>query len=340
MRVDIDDFDFDNSHSAIKDFCDQARLLYDDLNRCCNYSESHVKTNEGKIDSKISSWNSKLTRLNEMKRQLESEIRTHNDNKNRAIQKANSAASSYNSSKDESKRSGYKREYESAVRTANEEAKKAQEKSAKLQQVNEDIRVATQYLNELNVIKGANHEARNNLEVSRKYINAAMNVADRESNRCFRAIAEMEKHINRFNSFSYGSAYQYGNSSRISVPTFHHAHKIQSRPAAAKVVRAGTSAPKLTLPEKMRLVSSDGNIVEIIGPYTDKAELGRDLSELKKLFPGKCSVCIKKPITTATPCFANIKELAEFVALFGFSGKMTTMGTRYVDAEGRIYFNN
>ena len=71
-----------------------------------------------------------------------------------------------------------------------------------------------------------------------------------------------------------------------------------------------------------------------------KERLHTIMEQLKKLFPGKCSVCIKKPITTATPCFANIKELAEFVALFGFSGKMTTMGTRYVDAEGRIYFNN
>jgi hypothetical protein len=340
MRVDVDDFDFDHSSSTIKDFSNQARLLHNDLNSCCNYSEGHVKTNEGKIDSKIASWNSKLARLNEMKRQLENEIKTHNNNRDQAIKRANSAANNHNSSTDQGKRDGYKREYESACRTANEEAKKAQEKSAKLALVIEDIRVATQYLNELNVIKGTNHEARNNLEVSRKYINSAINIADRESDRCLRAIDEMENHINRFNSFSYGSSYQYGNSYKISVPTFHNVHKIQSRPAPARVARAGTNAPKLTLPEKMRLISTDGNIVEIIGPYTEKAELGRDLSELKKLLPGKCSVCIKKPITSATPCFANIKELAEFVALFGFSGKMTSMGTRYVDGDGRIYFNN
>ena len=51
-------------------------------------------------------------------------------------------------------------------------------------------------------------------------------------------------------------------------------------------------------------------------------------------------MCSKKPITNAMPCLANIKELVEFVGLFGFSGKMTAMGMRYTDGEGRIYFNS
>lgn len=340
MRVDINDFDFDNSSSEIDRFCGSARRLYTDLQRCASYSGNHVNENARKIQSKISSWTDKLNRLRKMRKECEEAYEREKRRCQDHLDRAQSIRDvMYKEDISDVKFKNYSFEVEFEEREAEDARKRANEQVERAREIDEDIKVATQYLNELSIINGVNDTARRNLDNAVNYLEIAMNVADIQSQRCFKAISAMESHINRFNSFNYSNSYQYGAYSKISTPEFVAPQKLRYA-TAPKVARGQTAAPKISIPEKMRLFSSNEPIVEIIGPYTDKTELGADLTTVRKLYPNKSGICIKKPITNATPCFANIKEMAEFVNLFGFSGRMTAMGTRYTDGEGRIYFNS
>ena len=340
MRVDINDFDFDNSSSAINDFLGRARSLHTDIMRCASDSERHVNENARKIQSKISSWTDKLNRLRKMRKECEEAYEREKRRCQDHLDRAQSIRDvMYKEDISDVKFKNYSFEVEFEEREADAARERANKQVERAHEIDEDIKVATAYLNELSIINGVNDTARRNLDNAVNYLEIAMNVADIQSQRCFKAISAMESHINRFNAFNYGNSHQYGAYSKVSVPEFIAPQKLRYA-TAPKVARGQTAAPKISIPAKMRLFSNDEPIVEIIGPYTDKAELGTDLTTLRKLYPNKCSVCIKKPITTETPCFANIKEMAEFVNLFGFSGRMTAMGTRYTDGEGRIYFNS
>lgn len=338
MRVDINDFDFDNSSSEIDRFCGSARRLYTDLQRCASYSGNHVNENARKIQSKISSWTDKLNRLRKMRKECERIYKNEMDHRDVLLDQARQCCE-IAAKPDCQFRESHLRDAEFKGREADQAYARAQKELEKIREIDEDIKVATQYLNELSMINGVNDMAAKNLENAIYYLELAVEIAENQSNRCLRGIAKMEEHINRFNSFNYSNSYQYGAYSKISTPEFVAPQKLRYA-TAPKVARGQTAAPKISIPEKMRLFSSNEPIVEIIGPYTDKTELGADLTTVRKLYPNKSGICIKKPITNATPCFANIKEMAEFVNLFGFSGRMTAMGTRYTDGEGRIYFNS
>lgn len=340
MRVVVDEFDFENSSDEISSFYEKASYTNNEILKCCSDSERHIKTNSNKIDSKISNWKEKIKKLNDLKNKLTNEINQHKKDIESATKKAEKILKDTLKCNDESKISSLKNEHKSCEHKIDEANNKIKQKTEKLALVEEDIRVATEYLEKLKVMKEKNDSAKQDLEVTRQYVNNSISILATQANHCLVAISEMSRHIEEFNSFSYSSSSQYGNAPHLSVPSLHSSGKLSKRPASTPTVTRSVASPiKLTIPTKLRLISEDGPIIEIIGPYNDKVELGEDLTCVKKIYPSKCTVCIKKPITVPTPCFANIKELADYVLLFEFKSKMTLMGTRYTDGDGKIYFN-
>ena len=207
-----------------------------------------------------------------------------------------------------------------------------------MQRIEADIKTACNYLSDLKRIKAVNEESKKDIEVAKEYFTNAYTDMRDGVKRCSTAIGEMRRHIEAFNSTSYSSASYEGSAPHISVPTMHRAASLPKRPEISHTQpsgRAGTS--HFTIPSKMRIVANDDPLIEVIGVYGDKEELGKNLAQVKNQYK-KFTLCIKKPITDATPCFDNIKLLADYLSEQGLKAKMTPLGTRYTDFEGKIYF--
>lgn len=223
---------------------------------------------------------------------------------------------------------------------------KLREVQQKIALVTADISTAESYIALMKETKHMIAEAKSYLGEISQYVNDGSSRMYEDCSSADRAVDELRTHFERYNSKSYMDSPYRGTSPTLRIPELGGA--VFGAGAYVAGANYGSNRSNMSegakkqattaFPAKMRLKSESSRIVDVVGVYTDKNELSGDIDKVKSLLGSKITFRVKKPITQPTPCFENVKVLADFFEERGFHGKMTAMGTRYTDGEGCLHF--
>lgn len=363
MIVNVSYSDFDCSRSEIDKCLTSANNAHSTISSAISDANLHMSTDLSKVNNKLSSWRSKLSSLKSKEQSLKSELATLESQlaKYKAMlsslqsqlascrppkqvtetyydSNGNPHTRTYTYDPDAGKRAALQSQIAAVQSKIQQLESEIASVEKELETCQRDIQIAEAYIKELESTKALIDKAINNIHQCKRYAEEAITYFRSETSDVLYAIDQLKRHIDEYNSKSFRDSSYLGQSHQFSIPG--NTAGNYYAPKAPTIVNTELNENKTGLKtKKLKVVDEDAVIIEIIGVYDTEDELKADLKEVDQVYKNEITLKIKKMISLPCPCLKTIIELENILKEFGYTAKTNSMGNRYTDPRGYIYFN-